>query len=123
MSTKEQDRMTSLPKWAQDHIRDLQRQRDVALRALNTFCDKQTPSSIYVEDNPCTGEETGPVNKRHYIQSHTVTIKHARVWLIVLCQDDSIHLHFGNEDESCRNIALQPIASNAIRLVAKEYLD
>lgn len=126
MSTKEQDRMTNitrLPKWVQEYIRRIQRQRDVAIRTLNAFCDKQTPSSIYVEDNPCTGEGVGPVSKRNYIQSHTVTIKHAGVWLFVLCRDDSIELNYSNEDESCRNVALQPIASNAIRLVAKDHLD
>lgn len=38
------DLIAKLPKWAQEHIADLQRQRDAAIEALENIVDTQTPS-------------------------------------------------------------------------------
>lgn len=64
--------VTKLPKWAQDRIRDLERQRDTAIRTLHEFRDAEKPSGVYVEDHACTGEVQGPTLYRHYIQSREV---------------------------------------------------
>lgn len=63
---------TKLPRWAQDHIKDLQRERDTAVRCLNEFQDAQTASSFYVSRLECTGESQGPTEKRHYIQTDRI---------------------------------------------------
>lgn len=56
----EQDKIAKLPRWAQEHIEKIGRERDQAINALNRFLDGQTPSGFYVDDCVCTGEEQGP---------------------------------------------------------------
>lgn len=69
--------ITRLPKWAQEQITDLQRQRDEAIRTLNEATDSQTKSRIWVSRMPCTGETGGgPVQKLQYIQAHSVYFQH-----------------------------------------------
>ncbi len=34
--------ITRLPKWAQEYIEDLRREREMAIRALNSYIDEQT---------------------------------------------------------------------------------
>jgi len=36
------EQISKLPRWAQDHIKDLARQRETALEALNSHVDNQT---------------------------------------------------------------------------------
>ena len=38
--------VTKLPKWAQEHIQTIERQRDHATATLKEFLDSQTPSSF-----------------------------------------------------------------------------
>lgn len=38
------EQIAKLPKWAQDHIRDLDFQRQQAVTALNEFVDQQKPT-------------------------------------------------------------------------------
>ena len=117
------DRISKLPKWVQEHIKNIQRQRDVAVRALNESCDNQTESPIYYEDFLCTGEsETkGPTPKRKYIQSHgRITINHDGVELDVLCHEGYIDLRWGNDIHS--DIAFIPDIYQGARLVSKENM-
>jgi hypothetical protein len=38
-----------LPKWAEEHIKTIQRERDNAVRALNDYVNSQTPTEIYID--------------------------------------------------------------------------
>lgn len=53
MSLEFQYEISKLPKWAQAHIAELQRQRDTAVDALKQFLDNQSPSRIFFEDMLC----------------------------------------------------------------------
>lgn len=55
-----------LPKWAQQHIEEIQRQRDSAVAALKQYLDHQTPSRIYFEDFVCL-EKGAPDYTKVYI--------------------------------------------------------
>ena len=45
-----QDKIEKLPKWAQDHIKKIERERDAAQAVLKKAIDEQTPSPVYVDE-------------------------------------------------------------------------
>jgi hypothetical protein len=107
--------VTKLPKWAQDHIQKIQYQRDAAVRALNTFTDGSTKSHIWIEDYACTGEKTGPVEKRSYIQANAVTFLLGK-------EEITIRLPFEEERglKICagwNGLVMKPSASNVIEIL------
>ena len=103
------EQLAKLPRWAQDHIKDITRERDVAVRALNEYCDDQTPSPFYVDEAVCTGEQRGPSIKRRYIQAHTIKVNWAGVELVIDANG------YGNRNNE---IGLQWSSTNHIREVA-----
>lgn len=62
------DLIAGLPKWAQEHIADLQRQHAAAVEALENIVDTQTPSRIFFEDLVCV-KKGAPSCYRTYIQA------------------------------------------------------
>jgi hypothetical protein len=65
--------------WAQDHIKDLEREREQAVKALKTQVDGQTKTNVYFDDHACIGQNLqtgqrggGPTFVRTYIQSKRV---------------------------------------------------
>ena len=118
--------VAKLPKWAQEHIGKIERERDVAVRALNAFCDEQTKSPYYVDDHICTGEEQGPVVKTRYIQTHKMTVSYCGVELNILTRTFSnekrIELQWNATDIRTREVAFIPTSYQAGYLVAKEHM-
>jgi hypothetical protein len=106
--------IAKLPKWAQDYIQKIQYQRDAAVEALNNFVDGQTKSNIWIEEHPCTGEKTGPVEKKKYLQTHEV---------VFLLGKEEIHVGFSYEKQAVRisagwrGLVLKPSASNTIEIL------
>jgi hypothetical protein len=87
------EQIAKLPKWAQDHINAITRERDISVRSLNEYCDSTTPSPFEISEYVCTGEKHGPSMKRRYIQAHTITVK----WRgIELCVGANDYGHSGN---------------------------
>lgn len=119
--------ISKLPKWAQDHIADLRRQRDTALNKLNDFVDDQTPSHFYVDDHVCVGEKSGPTTKRHYIQTEKMTVEYGKITLNIYCRDDQrgehpcIDLQWGY-GYSNQEVAMIPESFQKVRLVAHEHM-
>lgn len=112
------EQLAKLPKWAQDHIKTLQRERDTAVRALNEWRDTQTPSSIYTDELLSMGEEGGPSFKRRYIQGRKLTFIHAGIRLDVNTHfEDVIKLQWDSEKRTSADIALIPASYQAARLV------
>lgn len=66
--------VTKLPKWAQDHIRDLQRQRDAAVEALDRYCDDQTDSGVWTDELVCD-KAGGPSHRQKFIQVNAVSMR------------------------------------------------
>lgn len=111
--------ISKLPKWTQDHIASLQRQRDAAIVCLNRFEDHQTPSKVYTEELVCTGERQGPTNKRHWIQTETITCVHAGIELRVsLYKEGWISLSWGTQRMGVE-VAFIPEAFQQARLQAE----
>jgi hypothetical protein len=66
------EQIKKLPAWARDYIKDLDRERFLAVRSLNTFLDSKTPSSVYTQSYECTGETVGPSIKINFLQTTRV---------------------------------------------------
>lgn len=123
MSTPTSEQIEKLPKWAQDHLRNLQRERDVAIRELNEWVDSQTPSAFSVSEMLCIGEQKGPSIKRRYIQGHRMEVVHAGIHLdISLGQESCIRLQWEDERRLCKEVAMVPKSFNNVELIAKENL-
>jgi hypothetical protein len=111
-----------LPKWAQEHIEKIERERDQAIKALNEYVDNQTVSPFYVEDYVSTGEERGPSYKRSYIQTHKMTIEHEGVELNVLLREGYIDLQWNGMKYHLDIVAFVPTSFQSAKLVSKENL-
>ncbi len=117
-----------LPQWAQQHIKYLTQERDIAIRALNDHIDSQTPSSIYYDEYLCTGERTGPTNKRFYIQTNRITVRSCGVELAISCDDGKgqrdagISLQWYDRDRSGNHIAFVPTSFQQASLIAMENM-
>jgi hypothetical protein len=113
------DEIVKLPKWAQQHIESLTRQRETAVRELNEYIDNQTPSKFYSDNLVCTGEvkSGGPISKRQYHQCYTMTIEHAGIQLRVTAFDEKeISLQYGSVEYSGGDVLLIPTSYNCLKL-------
>lgn len=116
--------ISKLPKWVQEHIRDLKRQRETAINCLNDFVDSQTPSPIFYDDVICSGEETGPSWKRTNVQTNQITINHAGVELRIVLRDEAIDIGWGKiGNRICSPVYFIPSAYQQAYLYAKEEDD
>lgn len=113
--------ISKLPKWAQSKIANLERERGEAIRQLNRMVDEQTPSSFYIDDTICSGEERGPSYKRRYIQSHDVEVEHLGVHMRVLLRDDHIDLSWGRPDHALGTVVFQPSSYQQARLFLPKW--
>lgn len=113
----EQGKFDKLPKWAQERMRDLEGERQAAVRQLNEFVDSQTESRLWVDEMPCTGEERGPSYKKHFIQSRKVTFLVGKTEVYVSLAIDNpgeLNINCGS-----RQMVFQPNASNSITIIDK----
>jgi hypothetical protein len=112
MTTKPDYDFTKLPKWAQEYIKDIEREREMAIRTLNEFQDSQTPSPYWTEDYVCTGEEQGPTTKIHYIKAHRMTVKVGKSEVeFFLREPDLLEISSGSH-----MMRFKPVASNCIQI-------
>ena len=103
-----------LPKWAQEEIKTLERERDVAVRELNQWVDRQTPSKIYTDELICLGELSGPSFKRRYFQGDSAIFEHLGITLRVLLRDDCLDLTWS--DERHNKIRFTPYAYQQVHI-------
>jgi hypothetical protein len=121
-------KISKLPLWAQDHIRNLERERETAIRALNEYCDIQTPSPFYCEEYESTGEDQGPTLKRRYFQGDRLSIEWKNITAEVYLRtegpqgDSSIEISWDSEGQTGKEIAMIPKSFQRVALVAKENM-
>lgn len=113
--------IAKLPKWAQVHIKELARERDTAIRALNEYVDGQNESPIFYEDLVSTGEERGPSLKRVYVQSRNVEIVFGGLHLQVYLRD-TIELRWEDITRGMSHVAFVPTSLNGASLYSKDNM-
>jgi len=122
-----QAQLSKLPKFAQEYISNLQRQRDAAVHALNKFTDAQAESAFYVDENICTGEESGPSRKRTYIQTRQIVCCSEGVEVRVFASGalygksrPGIEIQWSTPQHGHGDICMRPESFQYIRLCRKE---
>lgn len=92
------EQIAKLPQWVQNHIKNLERERGDAVKALNQHLDSQTPSKIYWERYLSTGEaEKGPSLKRYYAQTDHLVVESCGVLLRVGANENDAQHNAGIE--------------------------
>lgn len=114
--------VTKLPKWAQEYIATIKRERDTAVRSLNEWVDAQTPQPFFVDEMECLGEQRGPSIKRRYFEGTRVVAAWQGIRLDVTLADDGIRLQWADTDRDSREVGLVPTAFQYVRLVSKENM-
>lgn len=110
------DRLRVLPVWAQEHIEDLLRERDTAVRQLEEYLDNQTPSAFSVEELvsiPASAGRNdapngnGPRLITRYVQSHRMRVEVGKVYLDIVTptdyrdlDSDKIEISWGTADRA-----------------------
>ena len=123
MNRPEQDKLDKLPKWAQDYINGIERERETAIRALNGYLDGQTESPFYIDELERTGEQPGPSHKRRYIQARRMVVNHGGVELTIYLRDkEAIEMQYESRTGSMAEVALIPRSFQNIALKAVENL-
>lgn len=115
--------VSRLPKWAQELIDTLKRERNTAIAALNKAMDDQTPSSMYIDDWVCTGESSGPTVKRRYIQGNTLNVIHDGVSLSITLRSMVIDLKWCQSERGYGgDVCFQPCSYQNAYLFTKERM-
>lgn len=120
------EKLAKLPAWAQEHIKTLQRERDVAVRELTEFLDNQKPSRVFTEHYiaPCIGE-LRPSQERVYVHPDYAVVMEAHDIRVRLTNEhgstnnESICLQWEDIGRKCRDVALVPLSYNMVRLITK----
>lgn len=117
------EQIAKLPKWAQEHIANLDRRMVLAERTLNEYKDAQTPSEFFFDDLLCIGGGS-PKHIRKYIQTHKITVVRdgVRVDVLLRLDEKGIEIGWSDEDRGCREIAMIPTSFQKIKLVQKEHI-
>ena len=121
--------VAKLPKWAQDHITKLQRERDTAVAALNKYVDDQTESPISITEMESIGEQAGPSFKKRYIQGRGIEFDWRGVYLRVLLvrpgdsqRQGSIELTFHAPEDKLSTVGMIPTSNGQVCLICKDEL-
>lgn len=101
------EQLTKLPKWAQEAITSLQRQRDNAQAELKRLLDSQTKSFIYVHSR------TLNLDDRSYIQDDSVNFVIEGGEIEVFLDDGELKLMARGLNTQ---IAVIPSVTNVIRV-------
>lgn len=106
------------------YIKSLQKEREVALKALNEYLNNQEKSHIFTKEFLCLGEEQGPSLKINYIQSKSKNIYFSfdDIILNVSVKDDGIYLQWYGEDYYTQELSLVPLSFQQAKITNKKYM-
>jgi hypothetical protein len=122
MSKDHKDKIAKLPKWAQEYIVDIERQRNVAINALNKWTDSQTEFPFFIDELVCTGEKRGPSFKKRYVQAHNITAVWGGVRVDVRLREYGIDIDWGDSDGNNIDVAFIPYSYQHARILTKENM-
>lgn len=112
-----------LPKWAQEKINRLERERNTAVRCLREWTDTQTVQPFSVMEFKCIGEQRGPTQVMRYIKGQRIKATWAGIELEVTLQDGfhqhdkGIQLQWGGTHRVGCHIAMIPESHQSVSLI------
>ena len=122
MNAPTPEQIAKLPKWAQDHIKNLDRRMVVAERTLKEYQDAQTPSPVFYDDLLCVGEG-GPKHVRRFVQTRRISIVNDGIRVDVMVRGDGdkgVEVSWGDDGRLCREVAMVPISFQKMKILTKE---
>lgn len=117
------EQIATLPKWAQEHIKSLDRRVVISERTLQEYCDTQTKSPFFYEELLCFGGET-PQFVRKYIQTYGISVIRDGVRVDILLRHDEsgIEVSWGSDDRLIWEIPMIPVSHQKIKIVPRDKL-
>ena len=118
------EQIARLPKWAQEHIRDLEGHKDIAQRKLREYLETQEQTNCWTDELVCM-KNSGPEWVRRYFKVANIEVAHKGVHLTVSglrSEDNDIRLSWrpvGNGGNG--SVAFTPWAYQQARLVNVVY--
>lgn len=110
--------VSKLPKWAQEKIRSLEREKAASINALNRYLDEQTGSCFSVQELVSTGEKVGPSFKTRFVQAHKMNVRHAGLDLSISTLDErGIELAWTPINQSIDDVAFIPVSFQRAMLI------
>lgn len=100
--------ISKLPKWAQELIKDLERQRQAAVSALEDFTKANDTGPVRVRMMVCDGESRGPSSREVRFDAHWLEVEHAGVHLGITLAGDEIRLSYSPVGRSSGAVYLKP---------------
>lgn len=95
------EQVKKLPKWAQDYIEQLERQREAAIKAMEDAANGTTPAPFYFEDHACI-RDGGPTTVRHYVQAPWLKFDYGGLHVDFLLrehgEDKVLDIQYGPDD-------------------------
>lgn len=118
-----EEQLAKLPRWAQEHIHNLERRMDVAERTLMEFKDNQTPSGIFYKEYCCIGEGS-PETLTRFVQAESITVQAHGVRVHASINDSwkAIVLQWEETNTINRDVAFIPSSYQQARLVNKIHM-
>ena len=118
------EQLAKLPKWAQEHIADLERRVVLAERTLQEYNDSQTPSEFFYEDFNRMGGNDSTKSIRRYIQTYRMTVERDGVQVDVLLRQDDpgIEISFSSSNRLVSQVAMVAASFNKIIILPKDKL-
>ncbi len=117
------EQLAKLPKWAAEYIKEIERQRETAISALNEYTDNQTVSPLFADELECL-EAGSPRHIIRYFQGREIQAKfmgvHVRMYL---CETRKrIEIQYSREDDRTGDVCLQPSSHQSFSLIAPKCL-
>ena len=109
------------PKYVQDYVEKIERERDTAIKALNEYHDDQSPSPFFVDDLMCLGEGKtgGPTSTRRYLPGvHRLLVNYKGVLLTIVLREKQIDLSWGDSQIYRGDIAMVPSGFQSAYLIS-----
>lgn len=122
MNKPTQAQIDKLPKWVQEHIKTLERERAVSIQALDDYLSTNTWSPFSIEDTICTGEHQGPTTKTRYIKTEEMRVEHAGIELYIHCDDKCIVLQWEDSEQLGCEVAVVPQSYQRIHLISRNNM-
>jgi hypothetical protein len=114
--------ITRLPRWAQNHIRDLEMRLDSAVRAMNQAYEQSPEKAPFIVHRNACVKAGGPVTLTQRVEGYSMEVAHAGIELNVMLRDDHISLQYHPPRKWIAHIALVPQSFQQVGLYTLDAL-